>query len=127
MSTRLTAIVTLVFFVTALIAPAANAGMITTEAYVEQRQADERRALVTEMLQREEVRERMLGMGVNAEDVDQRVAALSDAEIAQLADRMQELPAGAGVLETLLIVALVFAVLDIAGVTNVYPFIDEVE
>lgn len=126
MSARSTTFVTLFFFLTALFAPV-HAGVITTQEYVAGQQADAERALVVEMLQREEVRERMLGMGVDAADVDQRIAALSDAEVAQLADRMQELPAGAGVLETLLIVALVFVVLDITGVTDVYPFIDEVE
>ncbi|HLU62447.1 MAG TPA: PA2779 family protein [Gammaproteobacteria bacterium] len=126
MSARPIAFVTMFCFLAALLAPA-HAGVISTQEYVAAEQAAADRALVTQLLQREDVRERMLGMGVDAADVDRRVAALSDAEVAELADRMESLPAGAGVLETLLIVALVFVILDITGVTDVYPFIDEVE
>lgn len=119
---------TLVSFLFAtLAAPVAQAGIITTESYVEQTRADARRDKVTEMLQRDDVRAQMLAMGVDPSQLDARLAGLSDAEVTELANRMEELPAGAGVVELLLVVLLVFVILDIAGVTDVFPFINSAD
>lgn len=121
-------LLTLVSFLFAtLAAPVAQAGIITTESYVEQTQADARRDKVAEMLQRDDVRAQMLAMGVDPASVEARLAGLSDAEVAELATRMEELPAGAGVVELLLVVVLVFVILDIAGVTDVFPFINSAD
>lgn len=118
------AVLTMMTFVFATaLAPVANAGIISTESYVQQVETDEQRTKIVDMLQREDVRERMVAMGVDPVDVEARLAGLSDAEVAQLATQMDELPAGAGVLEMLLAVVLIFVVLDIAGVTDVFPFI----
>ncbi|HEX7029341.1 MAG TPA: PA2779 family protein [Gammaproteobacteria bacterium] len=116
--------VTLICFVAATLAPAAQAGIISTESYVQQAQADVQRERVSELMQREDVRERMLAMGVDPANVEARLAALSDAEVAELANHMEDMPAGAGVIDALLIVFLVFVILDIAGVTDVFPFIN---
>lgn len=121
-------VLTLLAFVTVtLLAPVAQAGIISTESYVEQTQADAQRDKVIEMLQREDVREQMLAMGVDPANIEARLAGLSDAEVAELAAHMEEMPAGAGVLELLLVVFLVFVILDIAGVTDVFPFVNSAE
>lgn len=112
------------FLAATLVVPVAQAGVISTETYVQQSQADARRDAVIEMLQREDVRDRMLAMGVDPAHVEARLAALTDVEVEQLAQHMEEMPAGAGVLDVLLIVFLVFVVLDIVGVTDVFPFIN---
>lgn len=127
MSRKPVAILTLVAFFGATLVPSAQAGIISTDSYIQKTQADAQRADVAHMLQREDVREQMLALGVDPANVEARLAGLSDAEVAQLADRMQELPAGAGILEVLLVVVLVFVILDIAGVTDVFPFIDSAE
>lgn len=128
MRKSITAVITLFGFMGAsLIAPVAQAGIITTDAYVQQASADQQREQVAEMLQRDEVRERMLSMGVDPANVEARLAGLSDAEVAQLADGIEDMPAGAGVVGALLFVVLVFVILDIAGVTDVFPFIDSVD
>lgn len=125
---KIAAVITTLGFMSAtLIAPVAQAGIITTDAYVQQATADERRADVAEMLQRDDVRERMLTMGVDPANVEARLAGLSDAEVAQLAAGIEDMPAGAGVVEALLFVVLVFVILDIAGVTDVFPFIDSAD
>lgn len=123
MRQTIAALTILTFGVTAIMAPVAQAGIITTESYVHQVETDEQRAQVVGMLQRDDVRERMIAMGVDPDSVEARLAGLSDAEVAQLATQINELPAGAGVLEMLLAVVLIFVVLDIAGVTDVFPFI----
>lgn len=112
------------FTAATLIAPMAQAGIITTDSYVQQAQADAERDRVADMLQRDDVRERMLAMGVDPANVEARLAGLSDAEVARLANHIEDMPAGAGVVELLLFVVLVFVVLDIVGVTDVFPFIN---
>jgi len=125
MRKAIVAVITLVGFMgTSFIAPVAHAGVITTGAYVQQLEADAQREQVAEMLQRDDVRERMLAMGVDPAHIEARLAGLSDAEVAHLADGINDMPAGAGVVGALLFVVLVFVILDIAGVTDVFPFIN---
>lgn len=84
------------------------------------------REKIREFMAREDVRSQMKSMGVNPEEAEMRVASLSDAEAADLAGRIESLPAGQGALETVLIVALVvFIVLlitDLIGATRVFPW-----
>lgn len=123
---KIIAVLTLhAFLGVSLLMPTAQAGIVSTDAYVRQEQVESKRAEISAMLQREDLRERMVEMGVDPATVGERVAALSDAEVMQMSERMEEMPAGAGVLEVLLVVFLVFVILDIAGVTDVFPFIDE--
>lgn len=127
MRKKFVTLLTLLAFVTAGAVAPAQAGIISTEAYMQQAEADAQRAKVADMLQREDVREKMVAMGVDPANVEARLAGLSDAEVAELAQRMEEMPAGAGVIEVLLFVVLVFVILDIAGVTDVFPFIDSAD
>jgi hypothetical protein len=65
---------------------------------------------------------------VSPKEAQARVLSLSDSEILDIAERMDELPAGQGVGEVLVAVVLVFAVLvvlDVAGVTDVFPWIEK--
>ena len=125
---KIAAVLTIFGFMSAsLIAPVAQAGIITTDAYVQQASADLQREQVAEMLQRDDVRDRMLAMGVDPANVEARLDGLSDAEVAQLAAGIEDMPAGAGVVGALLFVVLVFVILDIAGVTDVFPFIDSAD
>lgn len=48
--------------------------------------------------------------------------AMSDAEVAQLADRVDQAPAGAGVVGILVAVFVVLVVTDLLGWTSVFPF-----
>jgi hypothetical protein len=61
-------------------------------------------------------------MGVDPRQVRERVAALSDAEAAQLAARLNELPAGGDILGVVVIVFLVLLLTDILGYTKIFPF-----
>ena len=51
-----------------------------------------------------------------------RVNAMSDAEVAQLAHRVDQAPAGSGVVGVLFSVFLILLVTDILGFTKVFPF-----
>jgi hypothetical protein len=64
----------------------------------------------------------MLGQGVSPQAALERVAALSDGEVAQLAGRIDQAPAGGDVLGILFTVFIVLLVTDIMGLTKVFPF-----
>jgi hypothetical protein len=64
----------------------------------------------------------MLGQGVTPQAALERVAAMSDAEVAQLAGRIEQAPAGGDVLGILFTVFIVLLVTDIMGFTKVFPF-----
>ena len=74
-------------------------------------------------LEREDVRAQLAARGVNLDEARARVAALTQAEAADLAARIDALPAGGvSVLGVALIVFLVLLLTDILGYTKIFPF-----
>ena len=60
---------------------------------------------------------------VTIEQARSRVAALTDAEAAQVADNINSAPAGGSdILGTIVIIFLILLVTDILGFTKVFPF-----
>jgi hypothetical protein len=85
--------------------------------------ADADRSRIAAALERAEVREQLATLGVSVEQAQARVAALTDAEAAELAARIDELPAGGlDVLAVVLVVFLVLLLTDILGYTKIFPF-----
>jgi hypothetical protein len=79
------------------------------------------------MLDRADVRAKLEELGVESADVKARVAALTDAEAAQLARSIDNLPAGAdggvgAIVGALVLVFLVLLITDLLGLTKVFPF-----
>lgn len=75
------------------------------------------------LLAREDVVSGLLARGVSPDQVRSRVAALSDAEAAQVAAQIDSAPAaGNDVLGVILLVFLVLLFTDIMGWTKVFPF-----
>jgi uncharacterized protein DUF6627 len=96
-----------------------QAGIIATDSIA----AVGERSRIASLLDRAEVRAQLQAYGVNPADVKARVAALTDAEAAQLAAKIDTLPAGgADILGVILIVFLVLLITDILGFTKVFPF-----
>lgn len=96
----------------------AQAGMLPTEAAV----AGAERARVAEFMDRQDVQAQLQARGVSADEVKARVAALTDEEAGQLANRIDSLPAGGEVFGILLTVFIVLLITDILGFTKVFPF-----
>ena len=103
------------------------AAMISTETLLDAERITQARATVDAVLAREDVQAAMVARGIDVQEAMLRTRALSDAEIVSLADNLDNLPAGGGTLETILIITLiVFLVLlftDIAGATDIFPFV----
>ncbi len=74
----------------------AQAGMIGTDVIVAQQSAQADRAAVAAFLARSDVASQLQSFGVDAASARDRVNALSDEEVHALAQRIDSLPAGAG-------------------------------
>lgn len=96
----------------------ALAGIVSTDTVA----AGVERERLAGMLERSEVQERLLALGVDPANAKARVAALSDAEAAQLAARLDELPAGGDILWAAVLIFLVLLVTDMMGYTKIFPF-----
>ena len=93
-----------------------HAGMVSTESLLE-------RERITTLLERADVQAQLQAYGVSPGEVRARVGALTDAEAAELAARIDELPAGGiSILGAILLVFLVLLLTDILGYTKVFPF-----
>jgi len=85
--------------------------------------AGDARARVGAALAREDVQAALAERGVDAAAVAARVAALSDAEAAQLVAQIDQAPAGAdSLLGVLVFIFVLLLVTDILGLTKVFPF-----
>ena len=120
-------VLSLTFFCT-VFSPA-HAALVTTNEIIKYSDEDRARENVNLFLEREDVQQQLINMGVDPQLAKIRVASLTDQEVMQLSDRIDQLPAGAGALETILIIGgvflLVLMVLDIIGVTDIFGFINK--
>jgi len=97
----------------------ASADIVTTD----QVYASSERERVRNFLDRADVQAQMQALGVDGNSARARVDALTDEEAAQLAGRIDQLPAGASdVLGILLLVFVILLVTDILGLTKIFPF-----
>ena len=72
-----------------------NAGMIGTGDVVSATQAAAARDTVAAFMNRTDVAGQLQALGLSAKDAKDRVAALTDSEVAKLAGQIDSLPAGA--------------------------------
>lgn len=99
------------------------AGMLDTNTLITAAGADADRAALVHRLGSEELRSALARMGVDPAAAQVRVDRLTPAQVADLNARLDQLPAGAGVLEVVLIVFVVFVITDALGITDIFPFV----
>ncbi|MBR9904961.1 MAG: PA2779 family protein [Gammaproteobacteria bacterium] len=96
--------------------------LVTTQSALAADHAGADRERINEILARADVQDQLVKQGVDLDEVEARVASLSDAEAQQMAEQLEQLPAGAGVVGALFAVFIILLVTDILGLTDVYPF-----
>ena len=105
----------------------AFAAMVATETLLESSQGKEARTRIKQVLACEDVRQGLINQGIDPLEANARIDSLSDAEALAVADKLDQLPAGSGALEVVLIVALIvfltLLVTDIMGYTDIFPFV----
>lgn len=100
-----------------------QAGMIGTPDTLAQAQSQEQRASLNALLQRTDVSEKLLAAGVQPSEIQARIDALSDQEVATLAAHFEQLPAGGDAVTILGVIVVVLIITDLMGYTDVFSFI----
>jgi hypothetical protein len=122
---RLAAACTLAAFTLTAMPAISYAGMIGTAEALRAEASPARTAnlaRVAAAFEREDVRAQLVKFGVDPSEAAARAAALDDADLAKLAGRMDQLPAGGdgGLLAVIGIVFIVLLILDYVGVTKIF-------
>jgi len=99
------------------------AGILDTNTLITAAGADADRAALVQRLGSAELQSALTRMGVDPADAQARADRLTDAEVADLNARLDRLPAGAGALEAVVIVFLVFVITDALGITDIFSFV----
>jgi hypothetical protein len=124
MTKRITISSILIMFVSmACFLPVAQAAMIGTGQIMDHSQAQQDRAHVKILLNRADLASQLKNAGVDPAQLQARVDALTDEEVALLAEQLDQLPAGSGILGVAVLIFLVLLGTDIAGYTDVFPFV----
>ena len=99
----------------------AQAGMVGTASLSNSIQL----TTTTDMLieQRQWIQTQLEANGVPPADAVLRVSSLSDNQVQQIHQRIEEMPAGAGAVGVIVFGFLVLAITDLIGLTDVFPFI----
>lgn len=107
--------------------PAASAAVISSGDMVVSADLLHARETVASFMAREDVRAAFEKQGINPDEAAIRVNNLSDKETIALSEKIETLPAGGDMFSTLIAAGLfVFVVLlitDLAGLTDVFPFV----
>lgn len=123
---RGTAAITAIAFASLVMSPAAQAGIVSTEAALAHASSgaafDADRAKLAESLARADVRAAFVAQGVDPAVVEARVASLTADEVRALNQRMDEMPAGGDALGVLFTIFIVLLITDLIGWTHVFPF-----
>ena len=92
-----------------------RAEMVKTDRIIERMDVDAGRAEIAAFLARADVRDRIAALGVAPDEAAVRVASLSDAEVLQIAQDLENMPAGqassTSVIVILLLVIIVLLVI----------------
>ena len=99
-----------------------HAAMVTT-AQINPLQAASSQSAATIGQQRNWIQSQLEVHGVTTADAVLRVANLTDSQVLNIHQRMDEMPAGAGAGGLILTVFLVLLITDIVGYTDIFPFV----
>ena len=73
---------------------AAFAALVETETMLDMSRGQEARETLKQFMARKDVRSAIIAQGVDPQEADARLETLTDAEVIQLADQIDQLPAG---------------------------------
>lgn len=106
-----------------LLTQTALAQMASTELLFEQRVMPSSKEKVLQFTAREDVVKILREMDVNPEMIEKRVAAMTDEEASEVAQKINTLPAGSSsIIGAAVTVFVILLITDILGFTKVFPF-----
>lgn len=110
----------------AQIAPV-QASMVGTAQVLAAEQGRLDRNRLASLLDRQDLQRQLSTMGVDVQHARDRVASLTDAEVAQINQRLAELPAGGDVLGVIVLIFVIFIITDALGATDIFPFVHPIK
>lgn len=110
----------------ASVAPA-QAAMVGTAQVIAAEQGTLNRAQLASMLEREDMQRQLAAMGVDVQQAKDRVASLTDAEVARINQQIEKLPAGGDALGIVLTIIVIFIITDLVGWTDIFPFVHPIK
>jgi hypothetical protein len=119
--------VTMTMFLMSMPVQTIQAAMVRTETVLTLSTAKNVRENLNHFLKREDVKAIMMAQGISPIEAKARVDSLSDAEIIQIADKMDQLPAGGStfgvIVGAAVIIFIVLLITDILGYTDIFTFV----
>jgi hypothetical protein len=113
--------VSFIFLLTGI--PGAFADVVSSAEIMQAEQYQYDKQQVLAYIDSDAVQAKLVGLGVDAASARDRIAGMTDAEISTLNAHMQDMPAGGAIMNTAMDILIVFLVLDLLGVTNVFDFV----
>ncbi|MGP9833176.1 PA2779 family protein [Marinobacter sp. NSM] len=102
----------------------AHAGMVGTGELIQQQQTDLDRQQLLDMLDDQNVKDKLAQMGFSEAQVAERIQNLTPAELADFEQQLAEAPAGEGVVGVIVLFLLVFIITDMLCATNLFSFVN---
>lgn len=111
---------TLTAFLGSVVATPALAAVVDTAVVLDAQQRAQSLATVNAALDRADVQQKLSSLGVDPAQAKARAAAMTDAELAQLSQRLDQLPAGGDALAVVGLVFVVLLVLEYTGAIDIF-------
>ena len=112
MRSALASVMAAVMFVASMPFGVVRAEMVSTDRIIERMDVDARRAEIAAFLARQDVKDQISALGVAPDEAAERVASMSDAEVLQIAQKIDSLPAGqAGGISLVVVLLLVIIII----------------
>ncbi len=103
-----------------------QAKMVGTDEVIAEQRSDADREKIVNFMSRDDVQAEMQSLGIDPDEAMNRVATLSDQEVQQVAGKLDQLPAGEGVVGpivgAIVLIFLVLLITDLLCLTNVFDF-----
>ncbi len=100
----------------------AQAALVGADALVAAQNRQDAEHTIRTALARDDVSGALHRLGVRPDEVERRVAAMSDDDVNTLAQRIDNLPAGGDFFATVGIIFVILLITDILGFTKIFPF-----
>ena len=112
----------LTFLLTSIQSSLLNAAMVSSADLVNQELQLQKRADISAYLTRDDAQNALLALGVNPEQVHDRVQHMTDSELQAFQQQLESQQAGGtSVLGVIVVVFFLLIVLDLLGTTDIFP------
>jgi hypothetical protein len=101
-----------------------QAAVIGNAELARQAQAEAAQQSLRSVLDSAALQERLQALGLDRAQVEERLGALTPAELAALEAQLDELPAGSGLLGIAVLLFVLFVITDAACATDIFSFVN---